>query len=51
VPVDRKWLTHHLIARAVVDAIEALDLRLPKMSPAKRRELETARRELESQGG
>jgi PPK2 family polyphosphate:nucleotide phosphotransferase len=51
VPADRKWLTHYLIARAVVDAIEALDLRLPKMSPAKRRELEAARRELESQSG
>jgi PPK2 family polyphosphate:nucleotide phosphotransferase len=50
VPADRKWLAHHLIARAAVDAIEALDLRLPKMSPAKRRELEAARRELESQG-
>jgi PPK2 family polyphosphate:nucleotide phosphotransferase len=51
VPADRKWLTHHLIARAVVDAIDALDLRLPKLSPSKRRELEAARRALESQDG
>jgi PPK2 family polyphosphate:nucleotide phosphotransferase len=50
VPADRKWLAHYMIARAVVDAIDGLDLRLPKMSSAKRQELQAARRELESQG-
>lgn len=51
VPADRKWFAHQVVASALIDALEELDLRLPKMSSAQRRELELARRELESQGG
>ena len=50
VPADRKWLAHHVVASTVVDALEELDLRLPRMSSAQRRDLDLARDELESQG-
>jgi PPK2 family polyphosphate:nucleotide phosphotransferase len=50
VPADRKWFAHHVVATAVVEALEALDLRLPKMSAAGRSELARAKRELEAQG-
>jgi PPK2 family polyphosphate:nucleotide phosphotransferase len=50
VPADRKWFAHHAVAAAVVDAIEQLDLKLPKMGANERRTLGASRRELESQG-
>lgn len=50
VPADRKWFAHLVVATTVVDALAELDLRLPKMSTAQRRDLERARQELESQG-
>ncbi len=46
VPADRKWFAHHVVATAVVEALEALDLRLPKTTTARRRELALARRAL-----
>ncbi len=46
VPADRKWLAHYVVATAVVDAIEELDLRLPKLSAAQRRDLAAARKVL-----
>jgi PPK2 family polyphosphate:nucleotide phosphotransferase len=50
VPADRKWLTHHIVAHAIKDALEELDLSLPKMDAARRAELELARAALESEG-
>jgi PPK2 family polyphosphate:nucleotide phosphotransferase len=50
VPADRKWFAHHVVATAVVEALEELDLRLPKMSAAGRSELAHAKQELEAQG-
>jgi PPK2 family polyphosphate:nucleotide phosphotransferase len=50
VPADRKWFAHHVVATAVVAALEELDLRFPKVRPADRKELELARKELESEG-
>ncbi len=46
VPADRKWLAHYVVATAVVDAIAELDLRLPKLSAAQRRDLAAARKAL-----
>ena len=46
VPADRKWFAHYVVASAVVDAIEELDLRLPKLSAAQRRDLAAARKAL-----
>jgi PPK2 family polyphosphate:nucleotide phosphotransferase len=51
VPADRKWFAHHVVASAVVEALEELDLKVPKMSATQRGEMQQALRELESQGG
>jgi PPK2 family polyphosphate:nucleotide phosphotransferase len=48
VPADRKWLAHQVVATAVVEALESLDLSLSKMSSAQKQDLALARRELES---
>jgi PPK2 family polyphosphate:nucleotide phosphotransferase len=48
VPADNKWFTRLVVAEAVVETLEALDLAYPKIDASKRSELETARAELES---
>ncbi len=47
VPADNKWFTRLLVASAVVDVIAELDLRFPSIDADKRRELATARAQLE----
>src|SRR5262249_7010778 len=47
VPQDRKWFTRLVVAAAVVDALEDLDLRFPKVDARQRAELRAARRMLE----
>jgi PPK2 family polyphosphate:nucleotide phosphotransferase len=49
VPADRKWYTRLVVAAAIVDALEDLELEFPKVPPAKRKALERARRELMSE--
>ena len=49
VPADRKWFAHHVVAAAVIDALEQLDLKLPTMRAPQRRDLERAKGELERQ--
>lgn len=44
VPSNKKWFARWIVAAAIVDALDALDLSFPKMSPAKKRELATGRR-------
>ena len=44
VPADYKWFAQALVADVVVDALERLDLSLPKLTPRQRRELRDARR-------
>jgi PPK2 family polyphosphate:nucleotide phosphotransferase len=39
VPADRKWLTRLVVASALVDALERLDLKFPKVDPASLREM------------
>ena len=46
VPADRKWFAHHVVATAVVDALEELDLKPPRLSAAGRRDMARAKREL-----
>jgi PPK2 family polyphosphate:nucleotide phosphotransferase len=46
VPADRKWFTRIVVAAAVIDALASLDLRYPVVTPAMRRELTRARKEL-----
>lgn len=44
VPADQKWFTRLVVAAAVVDALESLDLRYPKVEARQRAELRQARR-------
>lgn len=46
VPADNKWFTRVVVAAAVIDALDSLDLHYPKVGPAKLRELAVARRQL-----
>jgi PPK2 family polyphosphate:nucleotide phosphotransferase len=43
VPADNKWYTRLVVAAAIVDALERLDLAYPQVDAAKRRELARAR--------
>ena len=49
VPADKKWFARLVVAGAVAEAMEKLDLRFPVLDPAQRRELAAARRELEGE--
>ena len=46
VPADHKWFTRLVIARLVIEALESLDLRFPKLTRAHRDELAAARTRL-----
>jgi PPK2 family polyphosphate:nucleotide phosphotransferase len=50
VPADHKWFTRLVVAAAIVDALDDLDLAYPEVDPAKRRALAAARRELTRAG-
>jgi PPK2 family polyphosphate:nucleotide phosphotransferase len=43
VPADSKWFTRLVVAAAVVDALEDLDLHYPKVDAAQKKQLELAR--------
>jgi PPK2 family polyphosphate:nucleotide phosphotransferase len=47
VPADHKWFTRLVVASAVIDALEELDLHFPMVDAAKRRELAAVKRALE----
>ncbi len=49
VPADHKWFTRLLVAEAVVSGLEELELDFPRLEGARRKELEQARRALESE--
>jgi PPK2 family polyphosphate:nucleotide phosphotransferase len=46
VPADNKWFTHLVVAAAIVETLEDLDLSYPKVSAAKRQEIKVAAKEL-----
>ena len=46
IPADNKWYTRVVVAAAIVDAMERLDLRIPRTGASRRRELAQARRAL-----
>ncbi len=50
VPADHKWFTRIVVAAAMVDALESLDLCYPKLDKAKRAELREVKRALEAEG-
>jgi len=49
VPADNKWFTRLVVAAAIADALEELELDYPKIPPGKKKALERARRELLSE--
>jgi polyphosphate kinase 2 (PPK2 family) len=49
VPADNKWFTRLVVAAAVVEALEGLNLKFPKLGRAKRKELKAARAILQSE--
>jgi PPK2 family polyphosphate:nucleotide phosphotransferase len=49
VPADKKWFARLVVAAAVAEAMEELDLAFPKVTDAQRRELAAARRVLEGE--
>jgi len=46
VPADNKWFTRLVVSTVLVDTLESLKLSYPKVDPAKRKELEAAKKEL-----
>ncbi|HWZ08114.1 MAG TPA: polyphosphate kinase 2 family protein [Bradyrhizobium sp.] len=46
VPADNRWFTRLVVAAAIVEAVEKLDLGYPKVSPEQKKELAAARAEL-----
>jgi len=43
VPADKKWFTRLVVAAAIVEAVEQLDLTYPKVDAEKKKELATVR--------
>jgi polyphosphate kinase 2 (PPK2 family) len=46
VPADNKWFTRLVVAAAIVEAVEKLDLEYPKVTPEQKKDLAAARAEL-----
>ena len=46
VPADNKWFTRIVVAAAVIDALDSLDLRYPEVGEAQLKELAVAKKEL-----
>ena len=49
VPADNKWFTRLVVAAAIVEAVEELDLKYPKVTAEQKKDLATARAELEAE--
>ena len=48
VPADNKWFTRVVVAAAIIDALASLDLKYPKVSDSKLKELAAAKRALQA---
>jgi PPK2 family polyphosphate:nucleotide phosphotransferase len=51
VPADHKWYTRLIVVAAMVEALEALDLKLPEPTSEQQLALDAARKKLESEPG
>jgi PPK2 family polyphosphate:nucleotide phosphotransferase len=49
VPADNKWFSRLVVAAAIVEAVEELDLKYPKVTPEQKKDLAAARKELEAE--
>ena len=50
VPADNKWFTRLVVAAAVIEALEAMDLSFPSVPNGERKRLEAIREALEAEG-
>jgi PPK2 family polyphosphate:nucleotide phosphotransferase len=48
VPANKKWFARWVVAAAIIDALDALDLKFPAVTAARRRELQAVRSSLVS---
>jgi hypothetical protein len=51
VPADNKWFTRLVVVAAMIEALEAVDLKLPELTAEQQAALLDARRKLESEPG
>jgi hypothetical protein len=51
VPADHKWFTRLVVAAAVIDALDEMNLAFPKVDESKTHELEAVRHALAGQEG
>ncbi len=51
VPADNKWFTRLVVAAALVEALERLDLQFPKVGGKMLKELKQSKKALEAEGG
>jgi hypothetical protein len=51
VPADNKWFTRLVVAAAVIDTLDSLDLKYPQLSQEALRELDEARQQLAAEKG
>jgi PPK2 family polyphosphate:nucleotide phosphotransferase len=51
IPADHKWFAHALIAAVVLEALDELDLAVPRLSKDRRRQLGEAQRALAAEAG
>ncbi len=49
VPADTKWFAHLVVVEALIAALNALDLHLPRIEPTERESLSAARTQLEAE--
>jgi PPK2 family polyphosphate:nucleotide phosphotransferase len=49
VPADNKWFTRMVVAEAITEALDGLDLKYPKVDASQRAELKAARKAIESE--
>ena len=49
VPADNKWFTRLVVVGAMIEALDALDLKMPKLGTEQEVALEAARRQLEGE--
>jgi PPK2 family polyphosphate:nucleotide phosphotransferase len=47
VPADHKWFMHAAVSSAIIETLKELKLSYPTVAPARRKELETARKRLQ----
>jgi hypothetical protein len=50
VTADNKWFTRVVVAAAVIDTLDSLDLRYPEVGEARLKELAVAKKELTANG-